>query len=475
MSNFNIEFYIEFKNIEYIVYLSVTETGLIISIENNMPTYWLANCGVERIDEITQKAGSYKNFNVFVKMLMSALSQDNDSVTFELLYNKDLELMKQSKKSYSMNDSMSQDPERANRLYLVVIYSGDFEKVSYPIPLYYQNPVPSELFLRTINRLTSVINFKEIEEIKQENVNLRNKVLLLESQRKQGAVDNEENYRTLHNIADEYQNYKIKAEQDISYLMRTIEEMQNNLSNSKNDKTENIEKYKKIIVEKELRIKELEENLVKERKMGKGFVDEKTKGLEKVMKDLHFSIENEKRLKVRINQLEKEIEYQTKRNYYESNRSQKVKNMSSNRSYSKDSSVGSQVSNNSKSSLRKNLLANPYSKVKDINPKNYVSFFKTSNASSIKSNSSKKSNTSKTIPSVSKYKATTTKKSSTSSVYSKNSNSKVSSKITPKITTIPKKTVTKPTQVNRITSMALNNDLQTRLQRIDHLIKTAKS
>jgi coiled-coil domain-containing protein 61 len=481
MSNFNIEFYIEFKKVEYIVYLSVNDSGMKISMENSDCLYWLGEYPIQNIEEITQKAGSYKTFSVFVKMLMSALSQDNDSVTVDLLTNKDLEMMKQ-RRSNSMNESMSQEPNKANRVYLIVHYNGQFEKVCYPIPMYYQNPPSAESTMRTINRLknnakpnnTSLINFKEIEEIKQENVNLRNKVMLLEGQRKQGAVDNEENYRTLNQKADEYQNYKIKAEKDISYLMKTIEDMKGNLTNNKTEKNENFEKYRIIISEQDAKIRELEEKLISERKRGQGFVEDKNKNLEKVMKELNFARENEKRLKVRINQLEKEIEYQTKRNAYEINKNQKVKNMSSNRStyskdskFSKESSIRSEVSKDSKSSLRNNLLTNPYNKLKDVRVKNYVSFFKTSNAKSVTSKKSNKSNTS--------IKSKTSQKSSTSSKYSNNTMSKT--KITPKITSIPKKTtqtINKQTST-KLQNTAINQDVQNRLGRINYLLKTAKS
>jgi hypothetical protein len=488
MSNFNIEFFIEFKKVEYIVYLSVSDNAMKISMENNDSLYWLGEYPIQNIEEITQKAGSYKSFSVFVKMLMSGLSQDNDSVTVDLLTNKDLELMKQKRTNNSMNESMSQDPNKTNRVYLIVNYNGEFEKVCYPIPMYYQNPPPADLMIRTINRLKKVsktnnssnlINFKEIEDIKQENISLRNKAMLLESQRKQGAVDHEENYRTLNQIADEYQNYKIKAEKDINYLMKTIEEMRGNISINKNEKNENFEKYRIIISEQDAKIKELEDKVASERKMGQGFVEDKNKNLEKVMKELNFARENEKRLKVRINQLEKELEYQSKRNIYESNKGQKVKNMSSNRSaYSKDSkasSIRSEVSKDSKSSLRKNLLTNPYSKLRDVGGKNYVSFFKTSNPKSITSNTSKKSKSIKSNTSV-KSNISSSKKSIMTSVYSKNTISKVSSKITPKITSIPKKAPT----VNKQTSMrsentAINHDVQNRLGRINYLLKTAKS
>lgn len=42
------------------------------------------------IEEITHKTGNYKKFGVFVKMLLTALARDSDSVFIDLLTNSDL-------------------------------------------------------------------------------------------------------------------------------------------------------------------------------------------------------------------------------------------------------------------------------------------------------------------------------------------------------------------------------------------------
>ena len=49
------------------------------------------------VEEITLKAGNFKKFGVFIKMLMSALDKENDSVYVDVLTYSDLEALKARK------------------------------------------------------------------------------------------------------------------------------------------------------------------------------------------------------------------------------------------------------------------------------------------------------------------------------------------------------------------------------------------
>lgn len=59
---------------------------------------WLGDFPVSYIEEITHKTGNYKKFNVFMKMLNTALDNCSESVFVDLLTYQDLEMLKNRKR-----------------------------------------------------------------------------------------------------------------------------------------------------------------------------------------------------------------------------------------------------------------------------------------------------------------------------------------------------------------------------------------
>lgn len=98
------------------------------------------------IEEITQKTGNYKKFGVFVKMLLTALARDSDSVFIDLLTNSDLvrtfplptlsihtlESFSRALPSNKAGNAQGAENRTAAREQLVLIQS---KKVSYCFPL----------------------------------------------------------------------------------------------------------------------------------------------------------------------------------------------------------------------------------------------------------------------------------------------------------------------------------------------------
>jgi coiled-coil domain-containing protein 61 len=492
----NIEYTYNFKGVDYLIYLSANENTLRIDLENqNECQYWRTECDAKKLEEISVKLKSYKPYHVILKMITSALGKETDAVIVELLSYQDLEALKMKRSNNSMNDSTYSEQGREkkmNQKYLIITYMNEFEKLNIPLTMEYLRDPDKDCFSRTIERLrknksnvmggNSFINFKEIEEVKLENVNLKNKIKLLESQRKYGAVDNDESLRNYTNLKDEYETYKTQTESKLKLLTKTIEDFKANFSNSDHSQAENNEKYIKIITELENKLKKAEEILVKERREGQQYIDEKNKDIERVMKENNHFKENEKKLNVKIKQLEKELDFQMKRSVYNTNMSRTKNSFKSNMSY--NSSVRSETSNNSKSSLKKDLLANPYNKFKGLNNKGYSPFKSTksvgSNKSATKSIYSKNSYTSNYSKPKSSYSGSSSKVSKTygTTFIPKKSNNQVKSTISKytvpsKTTTVkrePKQTTKPPTKI-----ATTNDDINARLSRIQHLLNTAKS
>ena len=117
------------------------------------------------IEEITHKAGNFKKFNVFVKMLCAAFTEEKDSVLFvDLLTYADLELLKARKSGGGGGGSQSQSQQGsgsnpaavlANKRYAILTYSGEFDRVHYPLPLMHEDPMAPNVssLRRTITRL----------------------------------------------------------------------------------------------------------------------------------------------------------------------------------------------------------------------------------------------------------------------------------------------------------------------------------
>ena len=79
------------------------------------------------IEEISHKAGNYKKFSVFIRMLGAALTEEKDSVLYvDLLTSSDLELLK-ARKSGGVVGGIKNPSSQAtvsNKRYVILTYSG---------------------------------------------------------------------------------------------------------------------------------------------------------------------------------------------------------------------------------------------------------------------------------------------------------------------------------------------------------------
>ena len=82
------------------------------------------------ISQLTQKTGSMKDFRTFLNMLKSALAQKSKSVKIEFLTTEEIQALKRG--------GGAQIPAGpAQKCYILLTYSSEFDQVRYPIPLNY--------------------------------------------------------------------------------------------------------------------------------------------------------------------------------------------------------------------------------------------------------------------------------------------------------------------------------------------------
>lgn len=116
------------------------------------------------IEEITLKAGNYKKFTVFTRMLRSALNKESDSLFVDLLAYADLEALKAKKlgnvsSQSGASVSTSMHPSRTQlKRYVILTYTGEYDRVHFPLPLSFEESPNPDALRRTIRRLRAQID-----------------------------------------------------------------------------------------------------------------------------------------------------------------------------------------------------------------------------------------------------------------------------------------------------------------------------
>jgi hypothetical protein len=333
------EFQALHQNVEHVFTLNITENNIKILMESMGDSYyWKGNYEKKYIEEISNKAGSYKTFQLFVKMLCSALKKDTSSVFFDIVNANDLLEMKRKINSNVDQSQLSEnDQKRSTRKYLIISYSNEFENVRYPLPLTLIDDPDSFILLRTIERLKNKIkkaivnqtlihpyfNIKgEMEDLKLENINLRNKVRELEltiSCNKTNSFQKEVDMVGLTSLPAEIEKLKNDYEKKIKFLNKTIEELNKKLSLTHQDFSHKDklaleefnfkeQEYVKIIKEKDNKLNELSNLFMMERKKAEDIIKQKNIELSNFQREMIFRNEMERKLKIKIANFEKEVE-----------------------------------------------------------------------------------------------------------------------------------------------------------------------
>ncbi|KAM6288956.1 LOW QUALITY PROTEIN: centrosomal protein CCDC61 [Aegotheles albertisi] len=95
---------------------------------------WRGEFDADYIEELTWKTGNFKQFGIFCSMMESALSQHSPSVHLDLLTYGDLESLRSRKTGAPPRPPGAASPLRTRR-YLVLVYSVEFDRIHFPLPL----------------------------------------------------------------------------------------------------------------------------------------------------------------------------------------------------------------------------------------------------------------------------------------------------------------------------------------------------
>ncbi|KAM4619997.1 centrosomal protein CCDC61 isoform 2-T2 [Polymixia lowei] len=180
---------IVFRGVEFTVKIELEKGLLIVEISDSMTAdQWRGEFEPAYIEDLTRKTGNFKQFPIFCSMLESAVKKMSDSVTLDLLTYADLELLRNRKAGVvSRPRGQQQSAALSAKRYLILIYTVEFDRIHYPLPLPYQGkPDPAALqkeirALRTeLDALTSHGDHKPAElEIQR----LRAELLLVKEEK----------------------------------------------------------------------------------------------------------------------------------------------------------------------------------------------------------------------------------------------------------------------------------------------------
>uniref|UniRef100_A0A3Q3WU17 Centrosomal protein CCDC61 n=1 Tax=Mola mola TaxID=94237 RepID=A0A3Q3WU17_MOLML len=139
---------IVFRGVEFSVKIEVDKGLLIVEIADLMTAdQWRGDFDPAYIEDLTHKTGNFKQFPIFCSMLESAVRKTSDSVTLDLLTYADLELLRNRKVGVVTRPHSHQQPSALTaKRYLILIYTVEFDRIHYPLPLpYVGKPDPAAL------------------------------------------------------------------------------------------------------------------------------------------------------------------------------------------------------------------------------------------------------------------------------------------------------------------------------------------
>lgn len=137
------------------------EPSLCIDLEElESGASWHGEFSASYVESITSKTGNFKRFSVLVKMLITAMRQQTETVFLDLLTYNDLEMLKHRKSGKPGQMTPAQFAAaaaagggRGNKRYLILTYAVEFDRVHYPLPLSPPDSPSVSVLQRQVRRL----------------------------------------------------------------------------------------------------------------------------------------------------------------------------------------------------------------------------------------------------------------------------------------------------------------------------------
>jgi coiled-coil domain-containing protein 61 len=148
-----------------------SEPTLFVDLEElSTSSSWHGEFSSSYVENITRKTGSFKRFDVLVKMLVGALQARTETVFLDLLTYADLEALRVRKAGGpSSAVPNASTPARTvtvatnTKRYLILTYVAEFDRIHYPLPLLFEEVPTVSSLSRLVRRLRSeVLSFRSL-------------------------------------------------------------------------------------------------------------------------------------------------------------------------------------------------------------------------------------------------------------------------------------------------------------------------
>jgi len=179
-----------FHDVPYVLKLSGDRDVLSVEVEDvDDGKRWRAKFASRFIEEITQRTGNAKKFDIFVRMLLSAVAQESDSVYIDVLTARDLEMLRRH--ANPQGPPTTSTAGQSDKRYLILTYRAEFDKVHYPLPLPLDERSEEEVLRALVNNLrTDLADAKQtILNLQQQQQQQLQQTQLLEQRRDEEGIE----------------------------------------------------------------------------------------------------------------------------------------------------------------------------------------------------------------------------------------------------------------------------------------------
>ncbi|NXP35198.1 CCD61 protein, partial [Leiothrix lutea] len=147
------------------VRVTLTCSTLRVEVEaHGTADLWRGEFDATFIEDLTRKTGNFKQFGIFCSMLESALTQSSDSVSLELLTYTDLETLHSRKVGAATRPPPSTSSPLNTKRYLILVYSVEFDRIHYPLPLPYAGRPDLVALVRELQEQLAQLRARRLEE-----------------------------------------------------------------------------------------------------------------------------------------------------------------------------------------------------------------------------------------------------------------------------------------------------------------------
>ncbi|NWI89110.1 CCD61 protein, partial [Pitta sordida] len=147
------------------VRVTLARTALRVEVEaHGTADLWKGEFDAAFIEDLTRRTGNFKQFGIFCSMLESALMQSSDSVSLELLTYADLENLRSWKVGAIARPPPSTVSPLSTKRYLILIYSVEFDRIHYPLPLPYAGQPNLATLVQELRKELVQLQAQHVEE-----------------------------------------------------------------------------------------------------------------------------------------------------------------------------------------------------------------------------------------------------------------------------------------------------------------------